>query len=220
MSKLTEFEKEILKSDQRFEKRLIESDRKFKEALKEDREEDRKDREKDQKDREKEIKEGQKKFETELKQWRLEWGKKWGDLANKMGTLVEDIIRPGTRPAIRKFFKCHNIDISIYHERSFDGQNYELDLLALSKDKAFIVEAKTTVRIDDINNMMEKKLPDFHKFFPEYKHFELIPIITSIHIPESLIRYATKKNVYAMIWKEYEYLDIVNYEEIEKRKNS
>jgi len=39
-----------------------------------------------------------------MKEDRKEMNKQWGNLANKMGTIVEDIIRPGIRPTLKRYF--------------------------------------------------------------------------------------------------------------------
>jgi len=140
--------------------------------------------------------------------------KQWGHIANKMGKLVEDIVLPGIKPVINEYFKCKIIKSYPNASSILNGQDYELDLLALSTDKAFLTEVKSTVRQSYIDDLVMKKLVDFHKFFPEYKHLKPIPVISSISIPESMVKYATKKNVYAMIWRNYDYLDIVNFNEV------
>ncbi len=45
-------------------------------------------------------------FKDETRRDRKEMNKRWGELSNKMGTVVEDIISPATRPVIIKYFKC------------------------------------------------------------------------------------------------------------------
>ena len=57
------------------------------------------------------FKDEMKDFKDEMREDRREMNKQWGNLANKMGTLVEDIIAPAVGPAIRKYFKEEVLDI-------------------------------------------------------------------------------------------------------------
>ena len=45
-------------------------------------------------------------FKDKMEQDHKAMNKQWGDLANKMGTLVEDIISPAIRPVVTKYFDC------------------------------------------------------------------------------------------------------------------
>ncbi len=42
-------------------------------------------------------------FKNEVRRDPKEMNKKWGELASKMGTLVEDIIAPAVRPVMEKY---------------------------------------------------------------------------------------------------------------------
>lgn len=64
------------------------------------------------------------KFIEEMKADRKDMNKKWGDLANKMGTLVEDLIAPASGPVIEKYFGCQYLDITERRRKRFnDGRN-------------------------------------------------------------------------------------------------
>ena len=46
------------------------------------------------------------KFKEEMRADRREMNKQWGALANKMGTLDEDLISPAVRPILVRYFNC------------------------------------------------------------------------------------------------------------------
>ncbi|RMD51823.1 MAG: hypothetical protein D6828_06660, partial [Nitrospirae bacterium] len=58
----------------------------------------------------------------------------------------------------------------------------------------------------------------FFDFFPEFRGKELIIIFGSITFPENIIKYASRLGVYVMGWREWEYMDILNYDEIKKKR--
>lgn len=68
-----------------------------------------------------------------------------GALSNKLGTIVEDIIFPATRPVLESYFKSKITDLSLNRERIKDDLQDEFDVIAISD------ECKT-VFIDDFKN--------------------------------------------------------------------
>lgn len=62
--------------------------------------------------------------------------------------------------------------------------------------------------------MMEKK-DSFLEFFLQHIGKELIVIFGSITFDKDIIMQASKKGVYVMGWKEWEYMDILNFEDIQ-----
>ena len=45
----------------------------------------------------------------EMREFKKEMNKRWGELANKMGTLVEDIVAPNISGIAREYFGCSDI---------------------------------------------------------------------------------------------------------------
>ncbi len=79
-----------------------------------------------------------------------------------------------------------------------------------------LIEVKTTLRpqyIDDFKDKIER----FKEFFPEYKDKKLIPILASLSIDSNFLNLLTKEHIYAMAYKEWEYMDILNFEELKNK---
>ena len=93
--------------------------------------------------------------------------------------------------------------------RRKSGVDYEVDAIAAGDDAVFMIEVKSTPRVKDIDDI-DEKANKFFEFFPEYKSKELIKIFGGISFPENVMQYATKRNVYIMGWREWEYMDILN----------
>ncbi len=139
--------------------------------------------------------------------------KEWSNLAKKMGTIVEDLIAPAIRPVLTKYFDC---DVNFEGQRILrrkDGKECEVDMVASCEDKVFMVEARSTPRIQDIPEIKEKG-KRFLEFFPEFGHKRLIIIFGSISFPENVIKEASREGIYVMAWREWEYMDILNFEEV------
>ena len=159
-------------------------------------------------------------FKDEMKGFRKEqdeewkkWRKEWSNLAKKMGTIVEDLIAPALRPVLSKYFGC---DVKTEGQRMFrrkDGEDYEIDAIAMCDDKIFMIEERSTPRINYVDDIAEKG-KRFYEFYPEYRDKKLVIIFGGITFPDNIIKYASRKGIYVMGWREWEYMDILNFDEI------
>lgn len=181
-----------------------------------------KDEMKEFKDEMKEFKDEMKEFKDEMLNFKREQqeenkrrNKEWSSLAKKMGTIVEDLIAPALQPVLSKYFNC---DVKMMGQRILkrkDGKDYEVDALAVCDDLVFMVEVKSTPYLEDVKEIKEKSKM-FFEFFPEYKDKKLIVIFASITFPENIIKNASKNKIYVMAWRQWEYMDILNFDDIKK----
>ena len=157
-------------------------------------------------------------FKKESEENRRDMNRQWGALANKMGTIVEDIVAPATRPVIKKYFEC---EILTRNLRSFrrikGGKEIEVDVVVECENKVFMIEVRSSPDSQYVNEII-KKASKFLEFFPEYKGKELIPIFAGLTFDDNVIKYASKKGLYVMAYREWEYMDIINFDEV-KRDN-
>jgi len=172
---------------------------------------------KDFKDEMKVFKDEMKEFKDEMKREVKRMNKQWGELANKMGTLVEDIVLPATRPVIKKFFKCEPQIIMANVKRRKGERREEFDVVAVCEERTFLIEVKSTLRAEHAG-LIKRKVESFKELFPEYSKGEVVPILASLSVEEGVVRALTKERIYVMAYKEWEYLDIVNFEEVESLK--
>ncbi|RZD16002.1 MAG: hypothetical protein EVJ46_07335 [Candidatus Acididesulfobacter guangdongensis] len=137
-----------------------------------------------------------------------------GRISNKMGTIVEDLIYPATRPLISRYFSedIENIDIySNISKRNNKNERDEFDIIASTSDKVFLIEVKSTMK-DSYIKYFKDKLTRFPDFFPEYKDMCLIPIMASLTMLPNTVHQLTKNNIYAMAYREWDYMDILNFD--------
>ena len=161
------------------------------------------------------MSEERERFAAEMRADRQEINKQWAALAKKMGTLDEDLVAPATRPVLAKYFNCELKTRTIRVLKRMDGEDFEVDVLAAGDDKVFMVEVRATPKVAYVDEILEKA-KQFKKFFPEYADKELITIFASIVFPENIVKYATKKKLYVMAYREFEYMDIMNFDEVAK----
>ena len=156
------------------------------------------------------------KAKKEREEDRKRFNKEWGALSNKLGTIVEDIIFPATRPVLESYFKCKITDLSLNREKIKDDLQDEFDVIAVSDEckTVFLIEVKSTPKIDYIDDFRKNKIERFRKLFDEYKDYKLVPIFASLRLQDNIINYLTKHKIYAMAFREWEYMDLLNFDSI------
>ncbi|GAQ95250.1 hypothetical protein TAGGR_2139 [Thermodesulfovibrio aggregans] len=221
---MREFKEEMRKfreESERDRKALHEEMREFKEEMRKFREESERDRKalheemREFKEEMREFKEEMKEFKRRQEEENKRKNKEWSELAKKMGTLYEDLIAPAIRPVLKKYFNC---EVILEGQRMFrrkDGEDYEVDAIAACEDKVFMIEVRATPRINYVDEIKEKA-QRFFEFFPEFKGKKLHIILGSITFPENIIKYSSKQGIYVMGWREWEYMDILNFEEVKE----
>ncbi|MBF0338494.1 MAG: hypothetical protein HQL05_11760 [Nitrospirae bacterium] len=187
-------EKEAMEA---FRQEMREKDARFKEWLEQDKEE-----------REK----ARKAFERQV-------NKAIGDSSNKFGTLVENLIAPGAKPLIRQYFKCEPDDFRVRAMKRNGGKKCEVDVLLICEDKAFMIEVKSKPDDRDVMKILAKA-KTLTTFFNECVGKQIIPMLASTFIEEDIINLATSNGLHVVAYRQWEYLDILNFDAInEKNKD-
>jgi Holliday junction resolvase len=161
----------------------------------------------------KDFKDEMKDFKDSMDKEVKRMNKQWGELANKMGTIVEDIVFPATRPVIKKYFKCEPETLMMNVMRKKGNQREEFDVVAVCSDKTFLIEVKSTLKSEHAKQMKEK-VERFKRLFPEYGSKKVIPILASLRIGKSTLNRLTKEKIYGMAYREWEFMDILNFNEV------
>ncbi len=165
-----------------------------------------------------EFKEEMGKFKEEMREDRKKAFKQWGDIANKMGTLTEDIVAPSVREIGQKYFDCEEDGEEDFMVRRFRrktkdrGKRREFDVIAVYEGKVILVEVKSTPRMPYIDDFV-MVLKEINEYFPEYKNKKTIPIFASLYLPDEVIAYLTKHDIYAMATRD-DMMDLMNFGEI------
>lgn len=171
----------------------------------------------------KEFKDEMKEFKDETLIWRRtideerrRMARQWGELANKMGTLVEDIVLPNIPRLAKEYFGCEDIeDIMIRRKRinpADRSKKREFDVIAVCNDRIILNETKATPRvtyIDEFAGFIERG--EFFEYFPEYKGKIIIPIFSSLYIDDDSVKYLSQKRIYALAMKD-DTMEILNPE--------
>src|SRR3990172_3665830 len=160
------------------------------------------------------FKEELRKDREEAKEERKKMNKQWGELANKWGTIVEDIVAPSVKEIAEKYFGCTETEdfmIRRFKQNTKDkSKSREFDVIAVCPEKVLVIEVKSTPKIDYINNFIAT-IQEVFDYFPEYAEKKLIPIFSSLNIPDNIVKYLTQNKLYAMATGD-ELMEIVNFD--------
>ncbi len=165
-----------------------------------------------------EMKVDRESFKKEMLEDRKKMFKQWGDIANKMGTLAEDIVAPSIREIGHKYFDCEEDSDEDFMVRRFRrktkdrGKRREFDVIAVYEDKVILVEVKSTPRMQYIDEFVAT-LKEFREYFPEYSNRKIISVFASLYLPDEVIAYLTKNGIYAMATRD-DMMDLMNFGEV------
>ncbi len=158
------------------------------------------------------------KMKQDTEVMKREMNKKWGELANKMGTIVEDIVAPNIAGIAKKYFNVDDFEffaIRVKCKNSVDAtSSREFDVIAVSKEFFFVNETKSTAKISYVSEFIDV-LKDIYNYFPNYKEKKVVPIFSSLNIPDDVKKYLTKHHIYAMTMKD-DTMDLVNFDNMKK----
>ena len=190
----------------------------FKNELREDRENFKKVLLEDRESFKKELREDRENFKKEMLEDRKKMFKQWGEIANKMGTLAEDIVAPCVREIGQKYFGCEEDSDEDFMVRRFRrktkdrGKRREFDVIAVYEDKVILVEVKSTPRMQYIDEFVAT-LKEFREYFPEYLNRKVIPVFASLYLPDEVIAYLTKHGICAMATRD-DMMDLMNFGDV------
>jgi len=142
------------------------------------------------------FKEEMRAFKEEGRQQNREMNRRWGELANKLGTLVEDLVAPSLPRIVQEVLGQEVIDLSVRRQRKrADGRQQEYDALAVTPETVCLASVKSTLRSADIDHLLNEELPTFRTFFPEYQSLPLVGLVASLAVDDSVLHYAERQGL-------------------------
>jgi hypothetical protein len=142
--------------------------------------------------------------------------KKWGELALKFGTVVEDIVAPNLPTVAKKYFGVTEIEDFMIRRKVRNKQDRskrrEFDAIVVGEHSVIINETKVDPRVEYINQFLAA-LKEIPAYFPEYEGKTIIPVVSSLSMGEDIVNYLSRNKVYAMVMKG-DTMEIVNFEQV------
>ena len=157
----------------------------------------------------KELQATQKETSREIKAVNDATNKSIGRLTNRLGEFVEDAVRP----AAVKLFRERGIDVHEVHQNisvKRDGEGLEIDLLVVNNNDAVVIECKSNLSIDDVNDHL-KRLEKMKRLMPHYSGYKILGAVAGMVIPANVATYSIRKGLY-VIGQNGEHLELRNEE--------
>ena len=177
----------------------------------------------------KEFKEEMKKFKDEMKEFKdfvrnsiKELNKKWGDLANRLGTVVEDLVAPNLPNKIKDLFGLGEPDVIMVNINRYNKEKKlraQIDVLIIYEEKRliFLNETKATPKMEYIEKFVDfLKSGKFFEVFTEYQGYRLIPIFSSLNLGKEHISRLTEEGIFA-VHVEGDILTFKNLDELKEK---
>ena len=155
---------------------------------------------------------------------RKEMNRRWGKLANKMGTVVQDIVAPSLRRIARDELGCGDeriFSVTMSRVRSDDPhRRQEFDALYVGTRAVLLNETKSTALSEYAKDFVEfLKGGEFALYFPEYRELPLVAVFSSLRLPDDVITYLTRNGIYAVSMGE-ETMQVRNRDAVAARKRT
>ncbi|MEX1118615.1 MAG: hypothetical protein WEB60_07460 [Terrimicrobiaceae bacterium] len=148
-----------------------------------------------------EFKDEMREFTEESERDRKRMNKAWGDLANKLGTTVEDVVAPNIpRIAREEFTMGDRMDLLVRARRMNRRgaqREREYDIVCAGEGKVLIVEVKSSPSKDQIPEFLAR-LEDLFDFYPEYDNWQKIGIFASWSLPTPMLEVLAKSGLYGL----------------------
>ena len=140
-------------------------------------------------------------FRVQAEDDRRRFDRAWGDLANRLGTILEDIAAPNvTRIAIEEFGFAQVGDLMVRvtrFSRSDPSRSNEFDVIYSDPTKLIYAEMKSTPDLRSVTHL-RNKLDGIFDFFPEYTGRQLIGIFASWSLGDKLRSAISNAGLYGM----------------------
>ena len=144
------------------------------------------------KDEMKDFKDKMKDFKDEGRRQNREMNRRWGELSNKLGTMVEDLVAPSLPRIICETLHRDVLDLSVRRKRKLpDGRVREFDAIAVTKDLVCLNSTKSSLRSADVDRFIED-IGVFRTFFPEHRPMPVVGVLASLAVEQSVLNYAEK----------------------------
>jgi predicted AAA+ superfamily ATPase len=125
-----------------------------------------------------------------------ETDKRIGDITGKWGRFVEGLVAP----AVERLFKAWHIEVDRVYQRvkaHKNGVGLEVDILAVNSEYAVLIEAKSTLGVEDVRDHLAR-LQKFKACFPEYADRKVVGAVAGIVIDEDADKFAYRQGLFVI----------------------
>lgn len=119
-----------------------------------------------------------------------------GLFTNQWGRMMEALVHPG----VLRLFQERGHKVERLHRRStvtVNGETKEIDLILENTTEVVVVEVKSTLGVEDINEFLVD-LAEFTDYFPVYRNFQIFGAVAGLDVPVEVARYAYRRGLFVL----------------------
>ena len=140
-----------------------------------------------------EFKDEMRGFKDEVRQQNRDMNRQWGEVSNKLGTMVEDLVAPSLPRLVEEKLHETVLDLMARRKRRLpDGRVREFDAIAVTSNLVCLNSTKATLRNAHVDRFIED-IAAFRAFFPEYAPLPLVGILASLAVDENVLAHAQRQ---------------------------
>jgi hypothetical protein len=187
---LQETSRLLKEQSQEAERRAQEAERRFQENERRSQENERRSQEAERRSQELD-----RRFqETDRRLWELD--KQIGRLGNRLGDFVQEIVAPSVVQLFaERGLQVHQLARNVQAKRN--GQAMQIDLMVLNDDAVILVEVKSALSVDDVNEHLQR-LAGFKTVFPCYADARVMGAVAAMVIPDNVASYAYHQGLFVL----------------------
>lgn len=121
-----------------------------------------------------------------------------GKLGNRLGDFVEGLIKPSVVNLFQqRGIAVHKVHGDIEANNSELGLATQIDLLVVNHDVCILIEVKSRLNIDDVNEHIER-MAKFKPLFSEYQDKRALGAVAAMVIPEEVAKYSYRQGFFVI----------------------
>ena len=131
------------------------------------------------------------------------------------GKLIEALVEPSAL----KLFRERGVNVTETYQRlesRRNGSQMEIDILLANDKEAVVIEAKTTLKVEDVREFLDD-ITRFTFFFPRYKGLILYGAVAGIQIEEDADKFAYRHGLFVLAGSGEGMIRILNNPEFEPK---
>jgi hypothetical protein len=135
---------------------------------------------------------------AEMRGWLKDSRRQWGELANKMGTMAEDIVAPSIPAIFQRLFGVDDPDWYVRvrrRHRADRSRRVEFDVVAFGAGRFLAAEVRSSAKPEDLPALLSR-FREVRDFFPEAEGMKVAGALATFYLDSSLVLAAEREGLF------------------------
>jgi hypothetical protein len=151
---------------------------------------------------------------VEMRAFKVEMRRAWGELSNRLGTMAEDLVAPSVPRILSTVIGCpedriDSVAVRVFRRSSVDpSRSQEFDVVAVCGEHVLVNETKSRLAPGDVEDFVAL-LATAREYLPDAQGRKIIGAIASLYVDASLVAYAEKQGLIVLGFGQ-DVMDVLN----------